>query len=590
MPELPDSDLRDPHALRELRGQRGLGHQPLEGQVLAGAEQAEQLDDALPVHRIRQRRAHHLSRGCRDLGTRWNRCGGAFGGHGRLCIPQALEGRDLIGQAKTGTGKTLGFGIPLLQRIPSPNTPEYADLSPAEQKAPKALVVVPTRELCVQVASDLTAAGAELGVRVLAVYGGRAYEPQVEALAKGVDVVVGTPGRLIDLARQRLLHLGDVAVLVLDEADEMLDMGFLPDVERIVSMLPATRQTMLFSATMPGQIIALARRYMSQPTHIRALNVDDDSATVSEVEQHVWRVHPLNKVEILARIMQADSHGPSMVFCRTKRRAQAVADELTERGFAAGAVHGDLGQGAREQALRAFRNGKVDILVATDVAARGIDVEGVTHVINYECPDDEKTYLHRVGRTARAGASGVAVTFVDWQDVPRWGLINKALGLSFHDPIETYHTSEHLYTGLGIPAGTTGRLPRAARTHEGLDAEVLEDLGGRQPSAARDRDGRGGSGGGRSRGHSHHHGQTIPHGHKDGAPKAGASKKAAGSKGPDAAASTGSPGDEAAPRKRRNRTRKRTRGGQSQGADQRADQGGQTTSANAGTSGGSGAE
>ncbi len=488
-----------------------------------------------------------------------------------LCIPQALEGRDLIGQAKTGTGKTLGFGIPLLQRIPSPNTPEYADLSPAEQKAPKALVVVPTRELCVQVTSDLTQAGAELGVRLLAVYGGRAYEPQVEALAKGVDVVVGTPGRLIDLARQRLLHLGDVQVLVLDEADEMLDMGFLPDVERIVSMLPATRQTMLFSATMPGQIIALARRYMTQPTHIRALNVDDDSATVAEVEQHVWRVHPLNKVEILSRIMQAEGHGPSMIFCRTKRRAQAVADELTERGFAAGAVHGDLGQGAREQALRAFRNGKVDILVATDVAARGIDVEGVTHVINYECPDDEKTYLHRVGRTARAGASGVAITFVDWQDVPRWGLINKALGLSFHDPIETYHTSEHLYTGLGIPAGTTGRLPRAARTHEGLNAEVLEDLGGRQPNTRdRDRDGRGGSGG-HSRGHTHHHGQTIPHGHKDGAGKPAAGRS--GSKGPDSApvgaggsAATGS-GDDAAPKRRRNRTRKRTRSGQAQGAD-----------------------
>ncbi len=503
-----------------------------------------------------------------------------------LCIPQALEGRDLIGQAKTGTGKTLGFGIPLLQRIPSPNTPEYPDLSPAEQKAPKALVVVPTRELCVQVTSDLTLAGAELGVRVLAVYGGRAYEPQVEALAKGVDVVVGTPGRLIDLARQRLLHLGDVQVLVLDEADEMLDMGFLPDVERIVSMLPATRQTMLFSATMPGQIIALARRYMSQPTHIRALNVDDESATVSEVEQHVWRVHPLNKVEILARIMQADSHGPSMVFCRTKRRAQAVADELTERGFAAGAVHGDLGQGAREQALRAFRNGKVDILVATDVAARGIDVEGVTHVINYECPDDEKTYLHRVGRTARAGASGVAVTFVDWQDVPRWGLINKALGLSFFDPIETYHTSEHLYTGLGIPAGTTGRLPRAARTHEGLDAEVLEDLGGRQPNTSRDRDGRGGSGsGGHGRGHTHHHGQTIPHGHKDGAPKGG-SGKSGGSKGPGTGAGSSEGSGDAAPKRRRNRTRKRTRGGQTtQGAEQGG--GGQSSGGHS-TSGGAG--
>ena len=481
-----------------------------------------------------------------------------------LCIPQALEGRDLIGQAKTGTGKTLGFGIPLLQRIPTPNTPEFAELSDTEQRTPKAMVVVPTRELCVQVAADLTQAGAELGARVLSIYGGRAYEPQVEALAKGVDVVVGTPGRVIDLANQRILNLGQVRVLVLDEADEMLDMGFLPDVERIVSQLPAVRQTMLFSATMPGQIISLARRYMSQPTHIRALNLDDESATVSQVEQHVWRVHPLNKVEILSRVMQAESHGPSMIFCRTKRRAQAVADELTERGFAAGAVHGDLGQGAREQALRAFRNGKVDILVATDVAARGIDVEGVTHVVNYECPDDEKTYLHRIGRTARAGASGVAITFVDWQDVPRWQLINKALGLSFHDPIETYHTSDHLFTGLGIPPGTTGRLPRKSRTHEGLEAEVLEDLGGRQPST-RDRDsgGRGGSGGGRSRGHTKHHGQTIPHGHKSGP----GSASGGGSKGPEsgASASGGSTGDDAPPKRKRSRNRKRTRGGQSQG-------------------------
>jgi len=464
-----------------------------------------------------------------------------------LCIPQALDGRDLIGQAKTGTGKTLGFGIPLLQRIQTPGTPEYAALPEARQRAPKALVVVPTRELCVQVTRDLDQAGAKLGARVLSVYGGRAYEPQVEALTKGVDVVVGTPGRLIDLARQRHLVLGHVRELVLDEADEMLDMGFLPDVERIVAMLPATRQTMLFSATMPGQIIALARRYMSQPTHIRATDPEQDSALVDAIEQHVWRVHPLNKVEILARVMQADGHGPSMIFCRTKRRAQRVADELGERGFAAGAVHGDLGQGAREQALRAFRNGKVDILVATDVAARGIDVEGVTHVINYECPDDDKTYLHRVGRTGRAGASGVAITFVDWEDIPRWQLINKTLGLPFHDPIETYHTSEHIYAGLGIPTGTGGTLPRAARTRAGLEAEEYEDLGGRQPGV-RDR---GGKGGGRARGHSHHHGHTMPHGHKESA-KPGA-------------ASGGSEGEHhegEKPRRRRSRPRKRTRRGQ----------------------------
>jgi superfamily II DNA/RNA helicase len=480
-----------------------------------------------------------------------------------LCIPQAIDGRDLIGQAKTGTGKTLGFGVPLLQRIPTRHTPEYDELPEQRQKAPKALVVVPTRELCVQVTKDLERAGRNLDARVLSVYGGRAYEPQVDALTRGVDVVVGTPGRLIDLARQRHLVLSHVQVLVLDEADEMLDMGFLPDVERIVAMLPATRQTMLFSATMPGQIIALARRYMSQPTHIRAVNPNDDSATVAETEQHVWRVHPLNKVEILARIMQAESHGPSMIFCRTKRRAQAVADDLTERGFAAGAVHGDLGQGAREQALRAFRNGKVDILVATDVAARGIDVEGVTHVINYECPDDEKTYLHRIGRTGRAGASGVAITFVDWEDVPRWQLINKTLGLAFHDPIETYHTSEHIYAGLGIPEATSGRLPRAARTHAGLDAEEVEDLGGRAPvrrDGGRGHGGRSGSGGGsggsgsgssggQRRGHSHHHGQAIPHGPKEA--KAGA------------ATGGGESGEgEAKPRRRRNRNRSRTRSGQ----------------------------
>jgi superfamily II DNA/RNA helicase len=303
---------------------------------------------------------------------------------------------------------------------------------------------------------------------------------------------------------------------------------------------------------MPGQIISLARRYMTQPTHIRATDPDDESATVEAIEQHVWRVHPLNKVEILARVMQAESHGPSMIFCRTKRRAQAVADELTERGFAAGAVHGDLGQGAREQALRAFRNGKVDILVATDVAARGIDVEGVTHVVNYECPDDEKTYLHRIGRTGRAGASGVAITFVDWEDVPRWQLINKALGLSFHEVIETYHTSEHIYTGLGIPEGTKGRLPRAARTHAGLDAEQVEDLGGREPrsrdtAASRSREG------GRSR----HHGQAIPHGHKETARPA---SKSGGRSAAKAGSTTeGAEGD--APKRRRSRSRKRTRGG-----------------------------
>ncbi|MFW6722278.1 DEAD/DEAH box helicase [Streptomyces sp. MAR4 CNY-716] len=395
-----------------------------------------------------------------------------------MTLPVALAGTDVIGQAKTGTGKTLGFGLPLLEKVVVPADVESgrADTG-ALTNAPQALVVVPTRELCVQVTNDLLTAGKVRNVRALSIYGGRAYEPQLEALKKGVDVVVGTPGRLLDLAGQRKLDLSKIKVLVLDEADEMLDLGFLPDVEKIIQQLPAKRQTMLFSATMPGQVIGLARRYMSQPTHIRATAPDDEGATVAAVEQHAFRAHSMDKPEMLARILQADGRGLTMIFCRTKRTCADVAEQLARRGFAAGSVHGDLGQGAREQALRAFRNGKVDVLVCTDVAARGIDVTGITHVINYQTPEDEKTYLHRIGRTARAGASGTAVTLVDWDEITRWHLINKALELDLENPEETYSTSPHLYEALSIPEGTKGVLPRAERTRAGLGAEELEDLG-----------------------------------------------------------------------------------------------------------------
>jgi superfamily II DNA/RNA helicase len=418
-----------------------------------------------------------------------------------MTLPVALSGSDVIGQAKTGTGKTLGFGLPLLERVTVPADVEAGRAKPEDlTDAPQALVVVPTRELCTQVTNDLLTAGKVRNVRVLAIYGGRAYEPQVDALKKGVDVVVGTPGRLLDLAGQKKLNLGHIKALVLDEADEMLDLGFLPDVEKIINMLPARRQTMLFSATMPGAVIGLARRYMSQPTHINATSPDDAGRTVANTKQHVYRAHNMDKPEMVARILQADGRGLVMVFCRTKRTAADLADQLQQRGFAAGAVHGDLGQGAREQALRAFRNGKVDVLVCTDVAARGIDVEGVTHVINYQSPEEEKTYLHRIGRTGRAGAKGIAITLVDWDDIPRWQLINKALELNFNDPPETYSTSPHFYEELSIPAGTKGVLPRGERTRAGLAAEELEDLGepggrGARGRGDRDRDrgrGRGG--------------------------------------------------------------------------------------------------
>lgn len=392
-----------------------------------------------------------------------------------LTLPIALKRADIIGQAKTGTGKTLGFGLPLLENVVGPGEARFDELD--TPGAPQGLIVVPTRELAKQVATDLRDASALRSVRIVEVYGGRAYEPQVEALQRGAEVVVGTPGRLIDLKKHRTLDLSHVRTVVLDEADEMLDLGFLEDVETILSATPANRHTMLFSATMPGPVIAMARRYMSKPTHIRAQDPDDDSTTVNTVRQVVYRCHELNKTEVVARILQARGRGLTIIFSKTKRSAARLADELTQRGFATGALHGDLGQGAREQALRAFRNGKIDVLVATDVAARGIDVDNVTHVINLQCPEDEKTYLHRIGRTGRAGNAGTAITFVDWEDTTRWSVINKVLQLDFPQPVETYHTSPHLYTDLDIPTDVTGKLPAEQRTRAGLADEKIEDLG-----------------------------------------------------------------------------------------------------------------
>lgn len=428
-----------------------------------------------------------------------------------LTLPIALAGSDLIGQARTGMGKTLGFGVPLLHRLAKQSAeaaPNGAAL--AAGRAPRALVMVPTRELCIQVTRDLAAAAKNLRLVVTSVYGGRAYEPQISALAAGVDVVVGTPGRLLDLANQGNLVLGGVGVLVLDEADEMLDLGFLPDIERVLGMVPDQRQTMLFSATMPGPIIKLARTFMVQPMHIRA-ELPADSIVHKTTKQFVYRAHALDKVEMLARILQSRGRGLAMVFTRTKRTAAKVADELTERGFAAASVHGDLGQGARERALRAFRTGKVDVLVATDVAARGIDVDGVTHVINYQCPEDEKTYVHRIGRTGRAGNSGVAVSFIDWDDIPRWKLINFELGLGFDEPVETYSSSPHLRADLDIAEEATGTLPQSARVRVGLSAEKLEDIGETGRTQAKKRGG--GRGNARHRGG---RGSTAEDGHQSG--------------------------------------------------------------------------
>jgi superfamily II DNA/RNA helicase len=372
-----------------------------------------------------------------------------------MTLSVALMGTDLIGQARTGTGKTLAFGIPLLQRTVAPHDPDHADLAAPDK--PQALVIAPTRELALQVSGDLKTAAADRGTRILTVYGGVGYEPQLEALASGVDVVVGTPGRLLDLANRRTLDLSHVKVLVLDEADEMLDLGFLPDVQKLIAKTPETRQTMLFSATMPAAIVSLARVHMRHPMNIRAESASEEQ-TVPATAQFIYQVHDLDKPEILGRILQAENSGITIVFTKTKRQAQRVADDLAERGFPSSALHGDMPQVAREKALKKFRDGKLKVLVATDVAARGIDVEGVTHVINYSCPEDEKTYLHRIGRTGRAGATGIAITLVDWADVTRWKVINKALDLPFEEPQETYSTSEHLFHDQGIPPETKGRI------------------------------------------------------------------------------------------------------------------------------------
>jgi superfamily II DNA/RNA helicase len=379
-----------------------------------------------------------------------------------MVMPIALADGDVIGQAKTGTGKTLAFGIPVIERVIAPNDADWAQLP--NQGKPQVLIVVPTRELCVQVTKDVEELSFNRGIRTLAVYGGRAFEPQIEALNNGVEIVVGTPGRLLDLYRQGQLTLKFVSRVVLDEADEMLDLGFLPDVEKIFTSTPARQQTMLFSATMPGDIIALARRFMNQPVHIRTQDNEDEGAVVSRIEQHVVRAHAMDKIEMLARILQADGRGPTIVFCRTKRTAQKTSDDLFERGFRAATIHGDLGQSAREKALNDFKAGKSDVLIATDVAARGIDIDGITHVINYQCPEDEKTYVHRIGRTARAGAAGIAVTFVDWDELARWKMIDTALVLGLPEPVETYSSSEHLFEMLNIPAGSSGRMNKKSAT------------------------------------------------------------------------------------------------------------------------------
>ncbi len=371
-------------------------------------------------------------------------------------LPIALDGHDLIGQARTGMGKTYGFGVPLLDRVFDSADVEEID------GTPRALVIVPTRELAVQVGEDLNRAAVNLPLRVFTFYGGTPYEEQIDALKTGVDVVVGTPGRLLDLYQRGALQLDKVAILVLDEADEMLDLGFLPDIEKIMKALTHKHQTMLFSATMPGPILTLARSFLDKPVHIRAESADS-SATHASTRQVVFQAHRMDKEAVTARILQARGRGKTIIFARTKRTAAQVAEDLAARGFTVGSVHGDMGQPARERSLNAFRSGKIDILVATDVAARGIDIDDVTHVINYQTPDDPMTYVHRIGRTGRAGHTGTAVTLVGYDEALKWTVIDNELELGQPNPPQWFSTSPELYESLDIPEGASDRVGPAQK-------------------------------------------------------------------------------------------------------------------------------
>jgi superfamily II DNA/RNA helicase len=366
-----------------------------------------------------------------------------------LCLPLALAGVDLIGQARTGTGKTLAFGIPIVQEI----EPERPDV--------QALVVVPTRELCLQVAGDIDTAGRDAGVHAVAIVGGRPIGPQLVALTEGAQVVVGTPGRLLDHLRQRTLRLDDLRILVLDEADEMLDLGFLPDVEAIIAATPSHRQTMLFSATMPKAVVALARRYARQPTFVHA-EPEGEQATVPATRQLFFRVHPLNRFQVLCRILDAPGRDRVAVFRRTKRGVERTIKGLLDEGYRAGALHGDLPQVARERVMRQFRKGKLDVLVCTDVAARGLDIAGLSHVLNYDTPEDDRAYVHRIGRTGRAGAAGMAITFVAWNEEDTAELIRRRLDLTDEPIHEVYSTSPLLTELFDLPTVEEAAKARTA--------------------------------------------------------------------------------------------------------------------------------
>lgn len=327
-------------------------------------------------------------------------------------IPPGLAGEDIMGQAKTGTGKTAAFGIPILNGITA-------------QRGLQALVVCPTRELAVQVSEEISSLGMELKVKALPIYGGQSIEVQLRALRRRPEIVVATPGRLLDHINRGTIDLSGLDYVVLDEADEMLDMGFLPDIERILGQCPQERQTMLFSATLVPEIRELARNFMKNP---QLIVIASPELTVSLTEQHYYEVNPRQKVETICRIIDVEHPQVSLIFCRTKKGADELNRVLNSRGYTADSLHGDMSQRERDHVMERFRSGNISTLVATDLAARGLDVEMVSHVFNFDIPDDPDSYVHRIGRTGRAGRDGVAITLVEPSQIRLLRIIERHIG------------------------------------------------------------------------------------------------------------------------------------------------------------------
>jgi len=355
-------------------------------------------------------------------------------------IPPVLAGNDLLGLAQTGTGKTAAFALPVLQRLSESNRPSTS----RGGVLPRCLVLTPTRELCVQVADNFKAYGADLPLRLVQIFGGVGEEPQRQALRRGADIIVATPGRLLDFLNQGAVSLERVEVLVLDEADRMLDMGFLPDVKRIVSHVPKERQTLLFSATMPNEIAGIAAQWLRNPKRVEVAPV---SSTPERIDQSVYFIEKSGKPVLLREVVVAEAAKRVLVFSRTKHGADRICRNLEKQNLSAFAIHGNKSQGARQKALNAFRDGEVRILVATDLAARGIDVKGIDLVVNYDLPNEPETYVHRIGRTARAGAEGKALSFCSREERPYLRSIERLTQL----PIEVRAIPEGLEQLNTIP-------------------------------------------------------------------------------------------------------------------------------------------